>query len=153
MTLSSPSTVLSDNDYVIVGLAHCFMKQDGDVVPVKILEPVPSAYFEALVKGVPTSYKILYGLQLGELVKDEQPIVTHLPVDPENVQFCEDFVERTWAAARTYQTRADIQAKVPYGQSFLDVNFSSEKKRILNSTNNVSTEDNVKQHKYTHMTL
>ncbi|EKV02932.1 hypothetical protein Lepto7375DRAFT_5200 [Leptolyngbya sp. PCC 7375] len=153
MTLSSPSTVLSDNDYVIVGLAHCFMKQDGDVVPVKILEPVPSAYFEALVKGVPTSYKTLYSLQLGELVKDKQPIVTNLPVDPKNVQFCEDFVERTLAAARTYQTRDDIQAKVPYGQSFSDVNFSSEKKRILNSVNNVTAEDNVKQHKYTHMTL
>ena len=49
MTLSSLPTTLSDSDYVIVGLAHCFTKQDGDLVPVKVLEPVPSAYFEALV--------------------------------------------------------------------------------------------------------
>ena len=144
MTLSSVPATLSDSDYVIVGLAHCFTKQDGNVVPVKILEPVPSAYFEALVKGVPTSYGALYSLQLGELFKDEQPIVTNLPVDPKDVQFCEDFVERALAAARTYQTRADIQAKVPHGQAFSDVNFSTEKKRILNASHKVTTEDKCK---------
>jgi hypothetical protein len=153
MTLSSLPTKLSDSDYVIVGLAHCFIKQDGDVVPVKILEPVPSAYFEALMKGVPTSYEVLYSMQLGELLKDEQPIVTNLPVDPKDVQFCEDFAERSLAAARTYQDREDIQATVPHGQAFSDVNFSTEKKRILNAVHKVTTEDNVKQHQYTHMTL
>ncbi|MEM8612636.1 MAG: hypothetical protein AAGF93_11505 [Cyanobacteria bacterium P01_H01_bin.105] len=153
MTPSPLPTALSDSDYVIVGLAHCFAKQDGDVVPVKVLEPIPSAYFEALVKGVPTSYKILYSLQLGELLKDEQPIITNLPVDAKDVQFCENFVERTLAAARTYQSKADIQAQVPHGQSFSDVNFSTEKKRILNASHKVTAEDNVKQHKYTHMTL
>ncbi len=153
MTLSSPPATLSDSDYVIVGLAHCFTKQDSAVVPVKLLEPVPSAYFEALTKGVPTSYKVLYSLQLGELLKDGQPIVTNLPVDTKAVQFSEDFVERTLAAARTYQGRQDIQTTLPYGQAFSEVNFSTEKKRILNPSHRVTAEDNVKQHKYTHMTL
>ncbi|MBX2862514.1 MAG: hypothetical protein KTR27_03095 [Leptolyngbyaceae cyanobacterium MAG.088] len=150
MTLSP---ALSGSDYVIVGLAHCFIKQDGDVVPVKILEPVPSAYFEALLKGVPTSYKALYGMHVGDLLKDDQPIVTNLPVDTKDVQVCEDFVERALAAARTYREKADIQTTVPHGQVFADVNFSTEKKRILNVAHKVTADDNVKQHKYTHMTL
>ncbi|MBT9313758.1 hypothetical protein [Leptothoe kymatousa] len=154
MSLSSMPTALSDNDYVIVGLAHCFTKQDGNVVPVKILEPIPSAYFEALLKGVPTSYKALYGLKLGEIVQDAQPIKpsSNIATD-DDVAFCESFAERAKAAARTYQSREDLQKSVPYGQSYEGVNFSTEKKRILNSTHQVTAEDNVKQHKYTHMTL
>lgn len=100
MTISSVPTALSASDYVIVGLAHCFTKQDGNVVPVKIVEPVPSAYFEALVKGVPTSYQVLYSLQLGQLLDDNRPTANHLPADAKGAQFCEDFVERTMAAAR-----------------------------------------------------
>lgn len=153
MTLPSTSTTLSHSDYVIVGLAHCFTKQDSKLVPVKILEPVPSAYFAALTKGVPTSYEFLYSLKLGDLLKDEQPIVTNLPVDIKDVQFCEDFVERTLATARTYQGREDIQAVLPCDQVFSEINFSTEKKRILNSSHRVTAEDNVKQHNYTHMTL
>lgn len=154
MTLSSVPTALSDSDYVIVGLAHCFTKQDGNVVPIKVLEPVPSAYFEALVKGVPTSYQTLYSVQLGEIVNNEQPTMAHLSIaTDDHVQFCENFVERAMAAARTYQTRADIQATIPHGQTFSEVNFSTEKKRILNASHQVTTEDNVKQHAYTHMTL
>ena len=152
MTLSSVPAALSDSDYVIVGVAHCFTKQDGNVVPVKVLEPVPSAYFEALVKGVPTSYKTLYSLQLGEIVKDEQPSATHIPAATD-AQFCEDFVERALAAARTYQSKAEIQARVPHGQEFSEMNFSTDKKRILNASHKVTADDNVKQHKYTHMTL
>lgn len=153
MTLPSTPTVLSDSDYVIVGLAHCFTKQDGNMVPIKILEPIPSAYFEALKKGVPTSYKVLYGKQLGELIKEQQPIVTNLPVDPKDVQFCENFVERLLAAARTYQTKDNLQTLLPPGQTLTDINFSTEKKRILNASHKVTAEDNVKQHQYTHMTL
>lgn len=153
MTLSSIPNALSDNDYVIVGLAYCFTKQDGNIVPVKILEPVPSAYFEALLKGVPTSYKTLHGLKLGDIVQDTQPIKPCLTVDTHDAAFCENFSERARAAARTYQTREDLQRSVPYGQTYDNVNFSTAKKRVLNATHQVTTEDNVKQHKYTHMTL
>ncbi len=152
MTFSSVPAALSDSDYVIVGVAHCFTKQDGEVVPVKVLEPVPSAYFEALLKGVPTAYKALYSLRLGEVVKDNQPVSSHIPAAAD-AQFCEDFVERTLAAARTYQTKDEIQERVPHGQEFSEMNFTTEKKRILNAAHKVTAEDNVKQHKYTHMTL
>ncbi|MEM1240985.1 MAG: hypothetical protein AAGI45_14175 [Cyanobacteria bacterium P01_H01_bin.26] len=153
MTISPPPAALSDSDYIIVGLAHCFAKQDGNVVPIKVLEPVPSAYFEALLQGVPTSYKTLYSLRLGEILKGDQPTANHLPAGSRDAEFCQNFSERALAAARTYQTRADIQEKVPHGESFSDVNFSTEKKRILNASHKVTAEDNVKQHKYTHMTL
>ena len=153
MTLSSVPAALSDSDYVIVGLAHCFTKQDGEMVPIKIIEPVPSAYFEALTKGVPTSYQTLYSLQLGQVLDEQRPAVNHLPVDAKGAQFCENFVERVEAAARTYQNKPDIQSAVPCGQTFTAVNFSTDKKRILNASHKVTAEDNVKQHKYTHMTL
>ncbi|MEM9483079.1 MAG: hypothetical protein AAGA83_05245 [Cyanobacteria bacterium P01_F01_bin.116] len=153
MTNSSVPAALSGSDYVIVGLAHCFTKQDGNLVPVKILEPIPSAYFEALLKGVPTSYQYLYSLQLKKILEDERPTANHLPEDVKGAQFCEGFVERVMAAARTYQLKTDIQTQLPCGQTMTDVNFSTERKRILNASNRVSTEDNVKQHKYTHMTL
>lgn len=153
MTLSSVPAELSDSDYVIIGLAHCFVKQDGKVVPIQVVEPVPSAYVEALFKGVPTSYETLYGAQLGEVVNDSQPTLDHLSLGPSNVQFCENFVERTRAAARTYQTRTDLQTTLPHGQSFSEMNFSTEKKRVLNAAHHVSADDNVKQHEYTHMTL
>ncbi|MBT9315735.1 hypothetical protein [Leptothoe spongobia] len=153
MTISSVPTALSASDYVIVGLAHCFTKQDGNVVPVTVIEPIPSAYFEALMKGVPTSYQMLCSLTLGQLLDDDRPTANHLPADAKGAQFCEDFVERTMAAARTYQTRTNIQETLPCGQTFSDINFSTEKKRILNASHKVTAEDNVKQHKYTHMTL
>lgn len=152
MTLSPIPSTLSDDDYVIIGLAHCFTKQDGNVVPVKILEPIPSAYLEALLKGVPTSYKVLYSLKLGEIVHDKQPIEPNIDATKDAV-FCENFAERAQAAARTYQTRQNLQGSVPYGQAYEEVNFSTEKKRVLNATHKVTAEDNVKQHQYTHMTL
>ncbi|MGD1949783.1 MAG: hypothetical protein ACFB14_09070 [Leptolyngbyaceae cyanobacterium] len=148
MTLSS-----SPSDYVLVGLAHCFTKQDGNVVPVKVLEPVPSAYFEALVKGVPTSYKALYSVCLSELLHENEPTMEQLPAEAQEANFCENFAERAMAAARTYQNKTDIQAKLPHGQVFSEVNFSTEKKRVLNAVHKVTAADNVKQHEYTHMTL
>ena len=153
MNNSSVPAALSSSDYVVVGLAHCFTKQDGNLVPIKVLEPVPSAYFEALLKGVPTSYQCLYSLQLGKILEDERPTVNHLPEDVKGAQFCEDFVERLQAAARTYKLKPHTHAQLPCGQTMTDVNFSTERKRVLNASHRVTTEDNVKQHKYTHMTL
>jgi hypothetical protein len=42
---------------------------------------------------------------------------------------------------------------VPVGTRRDDFNYSLERKRVLNAENVVSTEDNVKQHKYTHEVL
>ncbi|MGC8711919.1 MAG: hypothetical protein ACP5RH_05955, partial [Leptodesmis sp.] len=52
------ATDLSADDYVVLGLATCFIKEDGEVHAVKIVEPIPSAALEAIVKGIPTSYEM-----------------------------------------------------------------------------------------------
>ncbi|MEM6251886.1 MAG: hypothetical protein AAF821_03090 [Cyanobacteria bacterium P01_D01_bin.156] len=153
MTLSSKPTAPSDDDYVIVGLAKCFRKQDGNVVPFNVLEPVPSAYFEALLKGVPTSYSTLYGVKLGEVIQDTQLSKPLSMRASEDTVFCEHFIERANAAARTYQNKELLQRSLPHGQSYEGINFSTDRKRILNATHTITAEDNVKQHKYTHMTL
>jgi hypothetical protein len=48
---------LTTDDYIVIGLATCFIKEDGEVHQVEVIEPIPSAALEAIVKGIPTSYK------------------------------------------------------------------------------------------------
>ena len=72
---------------------------------------------------------------------------------PEEAQWCDQFPERLAAAARTYQRRPQATEHIPVGTQFTQLNHSLEKKRVLNSTNIVKPEDNVKQHAYTHRKL
>ena len=53
---SSPTTLTSD-DYCVLGLATCFLREDSQFHAVEIIEPIPSAALEAILKQVPTSYK------------------------------------------------------------------------------------------------
>ena len=72
---------------------------------------------------------------------------------PETAQFCDEFTDRAIAAARTYKVRPVAQAHIPVGSSRSDFAYSVERKRVLNSQRLVRTEDNVKQHEYTHKVL
>jgi len=72
---------------------------------------------------------------------------------PTDVQFCDDFAFRATASARTYKAKSSAQSHIPAGTTRTDFNFSTERKRVLNSQRIVKTEDNVKQHKYTHEVL
>jgi hypothetical protein len=72
---------------------------------------------------------------------------------PETAQFCDDFVPRVLATVRTYKTRPQAQSHIPIGSQCEDFNYSLERKRVLNATHVVRTEDNVKQHPHTHQTL
>ncbi|WNZ24400.1 hypothetical protein HJG54_17080 [Leptolyngbya sp. NK1-12] len=142
---------VSADDYVLIGLATCFIKADGEVCQVKIAEPIPSAALEALVKGIPTSYELAVATTLGAVLPAEEP---QLPADfPPETQFCDDFAYRAIAAARTYKSRPEAQTHVPLGTHKTDFNYSTERKRVLNSDRIVKTEDNVKQHAYTHQVL
>jgi len=139
------------DSYVILGLATCFLKGDGEVSEVDIVEPIPSAALEAILKGIPTSYKVACATTLGELLPGE---TAKLPAEfSETVQLCDDFVERTIATARTYQKRPEACQHIAVGTAYKDLNYSLERKRVLNSERIVSTEDNIKQHKYTHEVL
>jgi hypothetical protein len=142
---------VSADDYVLLGLATCFIKVDGEVCQVKIAEPIPSAALEALVKGIPTSYELAFATTLGAILPGAEP---QLPESfPPETQFCDDFAYRAIAAARTYKSRTEAQSHVPLGTTKTDFNYSIERKRVLNSDRIVKTEDNVKQHAYTHQVL
>ncbi len=142
---------LTADDYVVVGLATCFQREEGETVTVEILEPVPSAALEAILKGIPTSYRWIRAIALGDVMTADGP--QPVPDAPANAQFCADFGERLTAAARSYKSRPAAQAHLSLGTVYTEMNYSTERKRILNAENVVSTTDNVKQHEYTHKVL
>lgn len=142
---------VSTDDYVVIGLATCFIKEDGELHSVKLVEPIPSAALEAIVKGIPTSYQMALATTLGKVLNENDP---QLPIGfPEDAQFCDDFAQRVVATTRTYNSRLAAQSHISLGQLCNDFNYSTERKRILNSERIVKTEDNVKQHDYTHKVL
>ena len=149
-SLDSASDVSTDS-YLVVGLATCFLKEEGEVHEVKVIEPIPSAALEAILKRIPTSYSLLSATTLGQLITGES---LQKPAEfPVEAQFCDDFVERAIAAARTYQSRQEAQSHIPLGTTHQDLNYSTERKRVLNQTRVVRREDDVKQHEYTHKVL
>lgn len=142
---------LSTDDYVVIGLATCFIREDGEIHAVQILEPIPSAALEAITKGVPTSYQKAWGTTVGKILAGEEP--QKLLEFPPEAQFCDQYGERVFAAARTYKRKPEAQAHIPLGTMRDDFNHSLDRKRVLNSDRIVRTEDNVKQHEYTHKVL
>ena len=154
MTSSSPiasASEVSAEDYLVVGLATCFVKEDSEVHEIQVVEPIPSAALEAIVKGIPTSYKIAIATTWGAVVQNDIP---QLPAEfPAEAQFCEEFAYRALAAIRTYKTRTIAQELIPAGTTRTDFNYSVDRKRVLNSERLIRTEDNVKQHEHTHKVL
>lgn len=142
---------LSMDDYVVIGLATCFIKEDGEVHEIKVTEPIPSASLESLLKGIPTSYASAIATTVGTVLPSEAP--QQPPGFPSEAHFCEEFANRVIAAARTYKARTVAQAHIPPGTTKTDFNYSTERKRVLNSQRIVRTEDNVKQHEYTNKVL
>jgi hypothetical protein len=138
-------------DYVVLGLANCFIKDDGEIHQVQVVEPIPSAALEAIIKGIPTSYELAHATPIGAVLVGETPVLP--PSFPPNAQFCDDFAYRATSAARTYKTRTIAQEHIPLGTTKSDFNFSTERKRVLNSERIIKNEDNVKQHAYTHQNL
>ncbi|KFF41649.1 MAG: hypothetical protein JXR06_05065 [Candidatus Atelocyanobacterium thalassa] len=142
---------ITDNDYCVFGLATCFLKNDGEFDKIQIIEPIPSSALEILLKGIPTSYELICAMPIGSIIKDKSLTKT---VDfPEKAKFCDLFIERTVAAVRTYKRNSHICSQFSLGSIKKDLNFSLEKKRVLNTIHSVTVEDNVKQHSHTHATL
>lgn len=142
---------LAADDYIVIGLATCFIKEDGEVHEVQVLEPIPSAALEAIIKGIPTSYQLAWATTMGAVLDGETP--QKQAGFPESAQFSEDFEQRAIAAARTYKVRPIAQSHIPQGTSRNDFKFSTERKRVLNVSRVVTKEDNVKQHSHTHKVL
>lgn len=145
----SNQTDVSNEDYLVVGLAVCFIKDEDGVHQVQVIEPIPSAALEAIIKGIPTSYRLASGTTLGSVLVE--PL--QLSEFPDDAQLCDEFAFRALAATRTYKSRPTAQSYIPLGATRQDFNFSLERKRVLNSERIVKTEDNVKQHAHTHKVL
>lgn len=141
---------LRADDYLVIGLAVCFVKEDGEIHQIEVIEPIPSAALGALLKGIPTSYKFAYATSLGEVIGEGKLQIP--PNFPESSQFAEDFIHRAFAAARTYK-RNEAERSIPLGTTYNEFQFSTERKRVLNATRNVTKDDNVKQHSHTHKVL
>ncbi|ERT08298.1 hypothetical protein M595_1690 [Lyngbya aestuarii BL J] len=142
---------ISTDDYVIIGLATCFLKEEGEVHQVEIIEPIPSAALEAILKGIPTSYQKACATTIGAVLTGDTVQIP--PEFPPEVQLADEFKERLISATRTYKSRPNAQSHIALGTVFQEFNYSLERKRILNSERIVSAEDNVKQHSYTHQVL
>ncbi|MBD2103799.1 hypothetical protein [Leptolyngbya sp. FACHB-261] len=144
---------LTGTEYLVLGLATCFTKQDGEVQKVRVVEPIPSAALEAVLKGIPTSYELVYATTLGEVL-EAQTVRLNPDVFPEDVNPCPEFAFRALSAARTYRARPAAQQHVSLGTTRKEgLNFSLDRKRVLNSERVVTTEDNIKQHPNTHKVL
>ena len=93
---------------------------------------------------------MLIATSLGEVIKEDK---LQVPAQfPNSSQFSEDFIERAFAAARTYK-RNETERLIPLGTTYEEFQFSTERKRVLNATRNVTKDDNVKQHSHTHKVL
>jgi hypothetical protein len=152
MTGITLPTDLAPDAYLVLGLATCFVKQEGGKLqPVQVIEPIPSAALEAIVRAIPTSYEMAIATTLGEVWTGD---TLQRPAGfPPEAQFGENFIERMIAAARSYLNRPTARDYIASGQVRQDFNFSTERKRTLNADRIVSAEDNVKQHAYTHQVL
>ncbi|PSB10131.1 hypothetical protein C7B62_10445 [Pleurocapsa sp. CCALA 161] len=151
--LFSQAADLAADDYCVLGIATCFVREEGEIEQLTVLEPIPSAALEALLKGIPTSYQSACAKTLGEIFQDETvKIPSELQADAE-INICDRFAERVAAATRTYKSRPQAQEHIPLGVVKKDFNYSLERKRVLNTSRTVSTEDNVKQHSHTHKVL
>ena len=142
---------LAADDYIVIGVATCFVKEDGEVHQVDVVEPIPSASLESLFKGIPTSYKSAVATTLGSILDGETP---RKPAElDDSAQIANDFSERVFAAARTYKRREKAKSLIPLGTTYSDFKYSTERKRVLNAKTNVTKDDNVKQHSHTHKVL
>ncbi|TVQ42376.1 MAG: hypothetical protein EA365_15305 [Gloeocapsa sp. DLM2.Bin57] len=150
-SLLSQAQDITSEDYCVLGLSTCFLKEDGEYHQVEIIEPIPSAALETIIKGTPTSYQFACAILVKDFIIGEN---VQIPAEfPETTQLCDDFIPRTIAAIRTYKSRPQAQEYIPLGTKKDDFNYSLERKRVLNAVNVVRNEDNIKQHSYTHKVL
>ncbi len=152
-TIFASASDLSSEDYCVLGLATCFVRDEGEIEKLTILEPIPSAALEALIKGIPTSYQIACSTTLGEIFQDDTVKIPDNLSKEAEINLCDRFAERVAAATRTYKSRPEAKKHIPLGTTKQDFNYSLERKRVLNNSTVVSTEDNVKQHSHTHKVL
>lgn len=139
---------LTAEDYVVLGLATCFLRDEDGVQQVRVIEPIPASALEALMKGVPTSYSKAIALTIDAALNSQ------IPADfTAEAELGQEFGDRAIAAARTFKRRPESSTFIPMGTSYDRFIYSLERKRVLNPSRNVTKDDNVKQHAHTHAKL
>jgi hypothetical protein len=131
ITVLNNAPDLAKEDYCVLGLATCFVKQEGEIFTIKVIEPIPYPGLEALIKGSSTSYSMVIAKSLGEIFGGDN--LEKIAEFPRESQFCSNFTERTITATRTYKNNTQAQSLLPLGTIKKDFNLSLEKKRILNA--------------------
>ncbi|CAM9334843.1 unnamed protein product [Ascophyllum nodosum] len=147
---------LADDDYVAFGMARCYVRNDNlKLDDYYVYEPLTAATLEIIANSpeVPTSYKRITAFKAVDIFEGPVARPTGIQVEKLNIlcqdeegHICENALERTLAAARTYKRRVEAK-KCGFGDVMEDFNFNTERKRILNHKFEPSFDDNVKQDK------
>jgi len=137
---------LGKDQYLVIGLAHCFEKnEDGKLQDMMLLEPVNAPAMECMAVGARTSFKQVAGVTYGEALSRD---VNAFPEEFRTARFCEKWAYRCEAAARTWMrphAQDNLMDLVPLGGQRGGFNFNLDDKRVMNMTNEVKDEDNIKQ--------
>eukprot|EP00897_Mesotaenium_endlicherianum_P001193 jgi/Mesen1/11074/ME000099S10508 len=135
-----------DDDYICLGLAHCFVKDDnGKLKDVFVIEPIPAGALECMDNGGVTCFKHVTATNLGVALKMDSSL---LPAEFADGKFADDFDYRTKCASRTWKRQhpqENLMNLAPKEGVRSDWNFSLEDKRVLNMVYEVSDSDNIKQ--------
>jgi phosphatidylinositol glycan class S len=136
-----------EDDYIVLGLAHCFRKDDlGKLKDVFVVEPVTAGTLECMENGGVTCYVHTTATTLGVALQRD---VSLLPVEFRNAEIAEEFDFRAKCASRTWKRdhpQQHLLHLVPKdGGVRSDFNFSLDDKRVLNAEVVVNDSDNIKQ--------
>lgn len=145
---------LTSQNYIALGMAKVFtMQEGGSPAPLYLVEPLTAGTLETLQLGVPTSYIRVLASTCGAVFDDAQnptdidvASLQKLTDGFEGYQICEDFIERATAAARTFRRRPEAAMFLQVDQTSEELNFNTERKRIMDLHYEPSFDDNVKQH-------
>ena len=135
---------MSQLNFVALGLANCVIRDsENQLQEIQVIEPIPSASLATLVQGIATSYCLVKGFRIDELLDNTQEVI--FPTDfPEKAALAQDFKERLLAAARTYQNCDAESLPIQIGQE-LSLNNPLPQRRVLNQQSIVTDSDNIKQ--------
>lgn len=88
-----------EDQYLVVGLAHCFERNDdGKLVDRLVIEPISANSLESMSHGAKTSYIHVYGVMLEDALRKGGA----LPAEFDAGVFCDNYEIRCDAAARTW---------------------------------------------------
>eukprot|EP00245_Coleochaete_scutata_P006385 TRINITY_DN20812_c0_g1_i1.p1 TRINITY_DN20812_c0_g1~~TRINITY_DN20812_c0_g1_i1.p1 ORF type:complete len:289 (+),score=56.63 TRINITY_DN20812_c0_g1_i1:110-868(+) len=136
----------SDSDYIAVGLAHCFVKDENAKLQDHfVIEAIPAGGLECMENGGVTCFKFVTGTTLGKVLKQDASV---LPEEFRAARFSDEFDFRAKCASRTWKRQhpqENLMHLAPEGKVRSDFNFNLDDKRILNVENEVNDSDNIKQ--------